>query len=165
MTGLEEIYQTYFHDVYRFLLRLSRDEQVAEELTSQTFFKAMEGLPRFRGDCQVRVWLCQIAKNCYYSHVRQQSRTDPLDEVALAALPGEEDSPEQQCQRRETARQVREVLRQLPQPYQEVFLWRALAELSFKEIGQMFHKSDNWACVTYHRAKNMMRKGLEDSTR
>ena len=58
---------------------------------------------------------------------------------------------------------IRKVLHQLPEPYKEVFLWRVFAELSFKEIGQMFGKTHNWACVTYHRAKAMVRQRLEEN--
>ena len=153
MTEFEEIYRAYFNDVYRYLLRLSGDQHVAEELTSQTFFKAMQGIQSFRGDCEVRVWLCQIGKNC----------THTLDEAELLELPEEGDSPEQLCERRDQAMRIRKVLHQLPEPYKEVFLWRVFAELSFKEIGQMFGKTHNWACVTYHRAKAMVRQRLEEN--
>lgn len=163
MTEFEEIYRTYFNDVYRYLLRLSGDQHVAEELTSQTFFKAMQGIQTFRGDCEVRVWLCQIGKNCYLTYVKGQTRTQQLDEAQLLELPEEGDSPEQLCERRDQAMCIRKVLHQLPDPYKEVFLWRVFAELSFKEIGQMFGKTHNWACVTYHRAKAMVRQRLEEN--
>ena len=66
----EELYNTYFKDVYRYVLRLSGDSHVAEEVTSDTFFKALKAIHKFRGECDVRVWLCQIAKNCYYSFIK-----------------------------------------------------------------------------------------------
>lgn len=163
MTDMEEIYRTYFGDVYRYLLRLSRNQQVAEEITSETFFKAMQNIQNFRGDCNLRVWLCQIAKNCYFNHVNKQNRTQPLDETALWDQTGEEDSLEEQWVRRDEAQRIRTVLHQIPDPYKEVFLWRVLAELSFQEIGGLFGKTDNWACVTYHRAKAMVRKRLEEN--
>ena len=78
-------------------------------------------------------------------------------------LSEEGDSPEQLCERRDQAMRIRKVLHQLPEPYKEVFLWRVFAELSFKEIGQMFGKTHNWACVTYHRAKAMVRQRLEEN--
>lgn len=164
MTEFEEIYRRYFHDVYRYILRLSQDEHVAEEITSETFFKAMDGLKRFRGDCEVRVWLCQIAKNSYYSYQKKKSRTQGLDDTAWASLPTQEDSLEERWERKDQAMRIRSVLHQVPEPYKEVFLWRVFAELSFQEIGQMFGKSENWACVTYHRAKTMIQNRLEDTT-
>ena len=74
MTYFEEIYRKYFSDVFAFILRLSGDVHVAEDITSDTFIKAMKALDKFRGDCDIRVWLCQIAKNCYYSHLRKTNK-------------------------------------------------------------------------------------------
>ena len=162
MTEFEKIYRAYFDDVYRYIRRLSGDENTAEEITSETFFKAMRGTSGFRGDCDVRVWLCQIAKNCYYSHLKKARHIDSIDDTALAELPSEESTIEEQCVKREDAERIRTVLHTLPEPYKEVFMWRVLAELSFRQIGQLFGKSENWACVTYHRAKTMIRSRLGD---
>lgn len=77
----EKIYQTYFNDVYLFIRNLSGSTQLAEEITSETFFKAIKSIDSFRGDCDVRVWLCQIAKNCYYSYVRKHGKIDTSGEL------------------------------------------------------------------------------------
>src|SRR5699024_3167218 len=153
VTEFEEIYRTYFNDVYRYVLRLSGDQHVAEELTSQTFFKAMQGIQSFRGDCEVRVWLCQIGKNYYLTYVKGQNRTHLLDEAELLELPEEGDSPEQLCERRDQAMRIRKVLHQLPDPYKEVFLWRVFSGFSLNEIGQMFRNNHNWARVSHHRSQ------------
>lgn len=159
----EELYNTYFKDVYRYVLRLSGDAHVAEEVTSDTFFKALKAIHKFRGDCDVRVWLCQIAKNCYYSFLKENGRTENIDTPELFAIVDPAASVEEKLARKETARKLQILLHQLSEPYKEVFLWRTYAELSFKQIGQMFGKTDNWACVTYHRARTMLIKGLEES--
>ena len=65
VTEFEKIYRTYFNDVFLYIRRLSNNEQIAEEITSETFYKAMRSIDSFRGDCDIRVWLCQIAKNSY----------------------------------------------------------------------------------------------------
>lgn len=72
MPDFEEIYQTYFADVYRYILALSRDAHTAEEVTQETFFRALASIDQFRGDCQLRVWLCQIARNQYLSLCRER---------------------------------------------------------------------------------------------
>ena len=155
----EEIYRRYFGDVYRYLLRLSGSETAAEDVTSETFLRAMQALPRFRGDCDVRVWLCRIARNTYFS-TRRDPNNQPMEE------PGEEragsaPSPEEETLRREEGRRLRQLLHGLEEPYREVFLWRHYGDLSFREIGQLFGKSENWACVTYHRARGKLRKEWE----
>lgn len=161
MTEFEKIYRTYFDDVYLYIRRLSGDENIAEEITSEAFFKAMRGIGGFRGDCDIRVWLCQIAKNCYYTYLKKAKRTNSIDDMELPDLPSEESTVEEQCIRREEAARIRAALHNMSEPYKEVFMWRVFGELSFKEIGQIFGKSENWACVTYHRAKTMILSGPE----
>ena len=148
MTDFEQIYKDYFRDVFLYVRRLSGgDERLAEDITSEAFFRALRRIDSFRGDCDIRVWLCQIAKNCYYTHLKQSRWTEhTADEMLL---------------RSENAQQVKHLLHELPDPYKEVFMWRTLGELSLKEIGKLFHKTENLACVTYHRARKMIQKGME----
>ena len=164
MTEFEKIYRTYFDDVYLYIRRLSGDENIAEEVTSEAFFKALRGVSGFRGDCDIRVWLCQIAKNCYYTHLKKSKQTNSIDDLELSELPSEESTIEEQCIKHEEAVRIRTVLHNVSEPYKEVFMWRVFAELSFSQIGQLFGKSDNWACVTYHRAKRMIQERLGDGT-
>ena len=161
MTEFEKIYRTYFNDVYLYIRRLSGDENTAEEITSETFFKAMHSIKGFRGDCDIRVWLCQIAKNCYYTYLKKSKKMDSIDDVKLSELLSEGRSIEEQCIQHEEAARIRTVLHNVAEPYKEVFMWRVFAELSFRQIGQIFGKSENWACVTYHRAKTMINARLE----
>ena len=154
----EQIYITYFRDVYLYIRRLSNSEHIAEEITSETFFKAMKSIDSFRGDCDIRVWLCQIAKNCYYSYIKKAGRTECIDNVEIAEQGA---SFEERLFRHDTAMQIQKILHDVPKPYKEVFMWRVYAELSFKQIGQIFGKSENWACVTYHRARNKIKEKLE----
>lgn len=154
----EQIYTTYFRDVYLYICKLSNSEHIAEEITSETFFKAMKSIDSFRGDCDIRVWLCQIAKNCYYSYIKKADRTECIDNVEIAEQGA---SFEERLFRHDTAMQIQKILHDVPEPYKEVFMWRVYAELSFKQIGQIFGKSENWACVTYHRARNKIKEKLE----
>lgn len=157
MTGFEEVYAVYFDDVYRFLLSLCGSESTAEELTSETFFRAMSALGRFRGDCSVRVWLCQIARNLYLSQKRREGRLLPL-ETCSAAVEGHESAVAEHSE----AERIQALLHGLKEPYKEVFMWRVYGEKSFREIAELFGKTENWACVTYHRARKMIREGLEE---
>lgn len=159
----EQIYRDYFHDVYRYIRRLSGDEHIAEEITSETFFRALQAIDRFRGDCDVRVWLCQIAKNCYVSHRRKSSRVGDLDEAVWMNIPDPDETAEERVVRRDEAVRIRAILHEIPEPYREVFMWRVCAELSFAQIGQIFGKSENWACVTYHRARRKIIERMEES--
>ena len=155
----EALYANYFRDVYLYVLTLSGDPHVAEEITSDTFFRAMRSIGGFRGDCEPRVWLCQIAKNCYFSYCKRR-RTVPLE--AAESLPAEEESLDEALRQREAADRIRRHLHALENPYKEVFMWRALSGLSFKENGALYGKSENWACVTYHRARRHIKERMEE---
>lgn len=162
MADFEEIYKTYFRDVLLYIRRLSNDEHIAEEIASETFFKAMRDIEKFRGECHIRVWLCQIAKNCYYSYLKKNNKTDTASYTELSDIPDSGEPLEEKLVRNDEARQIQKILHEIQEPYREVFMWRVFAELSFKDIGQIFHKSENWACVTYHRARGMIKKRLEE---
>ena len=158
----EQVYEAYFRDVYRYILGLSGDAHLAEEITADTFFKALRSIDKFRGECDIRVWLCQIAKNSYYSHVKRAGRTLPAETALPHTTPDLAPPLDEQLADKDTTRQIQTLLHTLPDPYKEVFLWRVYAELSFKQIGELFGKTDNWACVTYHRARMMLKSRLEE---
>lgn len=161
MTPFEKIYREHFHAVFLFLRKISQDEKLAEDLAAETFFKALNSLESFDGSCEVRVWLCQIAKNCYISHWRKQGRVILKESIDEMPVFSEEDMTEN-IMHKESAEQIHKALHQLREPYREVFSLRIFAELSFKQIGDLFGKTDNWACVTFHRAKGQIQQKLEE---
>ena len=154
----EKIYIRYFNDVFLFLIKLSKDENIAEEITSETFFKAMRSIDTFRGETDIRVWLCQIAKNCYFSHLKKQQKIIDIDEVEFT---DSKSTIEEQILNQSDAMQIHRLLHDLAEPYKEVFMLRVFGELSFKQIADIFQKTDNWACVTYHRARNKILSQME----
>lgn len=149
--------------MFLYILKLSGNEQTAEEITGETFCKAMSSLNSFRGDCEIRVWLCQIAKNCYYTYLRKSKFTVDIDDVAFFDESLYDETFEERMSQHDVAMRIQKVLVNMPQPYKDVFTWRVFSELSYKQIGQIFSKSENWACVTYHRARKMITERLEDS--
>ena len=162
MADYEQIYESYFGDVYRYILRLSGNAHTAEDITSETFFKAMRSMDTFRGDCDVRVWLCQIAKNCYFSFLRKASRTENIDDAKLRQLPDLAPGVAEDYAKKDEVARIQAVLHDVGEPYKEVFMWRVYAQLSFRQIGQIFGKTENWACVTYHRARKLIKNRLEE---
>ena len=154
----EKIYRTYFNDVFLYIRRLSNDDHIAEEITSETFFKAMRSIDAFRGETDIRVWLCQIAKNCYFSHLKKQQRIVDIDSIELT---DNKDSIEEQILNQSDVMRIHLLLHNLTEPYKEVFMLRVFGELSFKQIAEIFQKTDNWACVTYHRARNKILEQME----
>ena len=157
----EQIYSTYFKAVYLYVLQLAGDTHIAEEITSETFFKAINSIEHFRGDCEMRVWLCQIAKNTYYSYLKKHKNTVPADDAAVQNIPDPTAPVEVHLSDQDDARLIRQILHGIAEPYKEVFMWRVYGELSFREIGNLYGKTENWACVTYHRARKMIQSRLE----
>ena len=153
MDDFQEMYNLYFMDVYKYVLSLCREPQLAEEITQETFFKAMKKLNGFRGECRLFVWLCQIAKNTYFSHQGKQP-------VSLDAQKEGSRSAEDDFLQRETAFEIHRILHRLSEPYKEVVSLRVFGELSFKQIGILFGKTENWARVTYYRARVKIKEEL-----
>ncbi|SHJ73442.1 RNA polymerase sigma-70 factor, ECF subfamily [Hathewaya proteolytica DSM 3090] len=158
----EKIYIRYFNDVFLFLKKLSKDEGIAEEITSETFFKAMRSIDNFRGEADIRVWLCQIAKNCCFSYLKKQQRIVDIDDLDVIDFPEHKDNIEEQILNQYDAIEIHTLLHNLAEPYKEIFMLRVFGELSFKQIADIFQKTENWACVTYHRARNKILKQMED---
>lgn len=155
----DEIYQAYFDPVYRYVLSLSGDTHVAEEVTQETFFKALRSLDRFRGDSSLKSWLCAIAKNIWISGQRKK-KTQPIEQASMLPDPGI--GPEERIVRQDESMRVHRVLHCLDEPYREVFTLRTLGQLSFRDIGELFGKTENWACVVYHRARARIQKEMEE---
>ena len=160
VTDFEKIYNEYFNDVYLYIKRLSGDEHVAEDITSETFFKALKSIDSFRGECEIRVWLCQIAKNSYYTYVKKNSKVQNVDETELINLPDNKNNVADEVQSKLQAFAIQKVLHEIDEPYREVFMWRVYADLSFKEIAGIFNKNENLACVTYHRERKLIKERL-----
>ncbi len=118
------VYKAYFGRVYHYLLSLCREHHLAEELTAETFFKAMTALKDFRGECDIGAWLCIIARNQYFSHLRKQPHVQPLEEAFDLADPKAPD-PALLAEQADTAMGMYARLHDLPEPYKEVFLLRA----------------------------------------
>lgn len=159
--GFEEIYRAYFGAVYRYALRLCGDPVQAEDIAADTFFKAMGALDGFRGECDMRGWLCRIARNSYVSALRRQR---PAADVAALAetLPDPAPAPEERLLRRERADDLYRALDALPEPYREVFTLHAAEQMGFRQIGAWFGHTANWACVTYHRARKMLQERMKE---
>ena len=128
------------------------------ELAAETFYRAMVALPDFRGECAASTWLCQIARNTWTSLRRKEGRCQPLDDTA--ALPDSRDFAAA-FEDKDLALRIHRLLHRLPEPYREVFLLRVLGELSFRDIGSLIEKGENWACVTYHRARKKIMEQME----
>lgn len=158
----EWIYTRYFDTVFLFVKQLSKNESIAEEITSETFFKAIRSIDNFHGKCDIRVWLCQIAKNCYFSYLKKQHHITNIDDVENIDFPESTDSIEEQIAKQSDVIQIHLLLHELSEPYKEVFMLRIFGELSFKQIASIFQKTENWACVIYHRARNKIIKQMEE---
>lgn len=145
-----EIYNLYMKDVYKYVLAISRNPDIAEEITQETFFKALKSINSFKGECKMSVWLCQIAKNTYYSYcAKEKRRSELIHEDSFLSV-------EDDFVNSERAFELHKRLHNLQEPYKEVFSLRIFGELSFSEIAELFGKTESWARVTYYRAKLKM---------
>ena len=157
MKPMEEIYKEYAMTVYRFLLSRTHNEDLSEELTQETFYQAIRTVNRYDETCKVSTWLLGIAKNVLLSYRRKHPATE---DIADQEIPVEsaEDAVIRSSERVELLRK----LHALEEPRREIVYLRVFGGLSFREIGDVFGKAENWARVTFYRAKEQLRKELSD---
>ncbi|GHV43221.1 RNA polymerase subunit sigma [Clostridia bacterium] len=163
MKEADGIYEEYADSVYKYLYRLSGSAEVSEELTQETFYQAVRTIGRYRGDCAMLTWLCQIAKNSWYKLIDKKSKARHVPIEGLENELRGDDSPETILVNEATRMEVYGNIHALKEPYREVALLRALGDLSFSQIGQIMGKTENWARVTFFRAKlTLMERGKEN---
>ena len=160
MIDFEEVYQDYLEDVYRFSLALCRDPVLAEELTQETFFRAVRSAGQFREGSDLRAWLYTIARNVFLDQARRKRNTEiqlprELPDTAGVTLT-------EALEDREEALRLHCLLHGLGEPYKEVFHLRVFGELPFGDIARVFGRTESWARVTFYRAKQKIIAGLEE---
>lgn len=153
----EQLYNTYFMQVYSYAMTLTKNREEAEEITQKTFFKAFTAIKNYMGSASPLTWLCSIAKNLFIDGQRAKKKRAELEDVDRDSGISVENTVEDSL---DTFR-IHQLLHEMEEPYKEVFQLRVFGELSFQKIGQLFGKSESWARVTYHRAKNKIKEGME----
>lgn len=163
-TPLETMYMEYAKTVKHFLISLCGNFDLAEDLTQKTFYQAYKSAHRYNGNYRISVWLCQIAKHLYFDYLKKEKHktTVGIEHLESFEAINNQRNLEDTYLIKEETKKLLSALRQVKLPYGQVFWLRAYEEMSFKEIGEIFDKSENWARVNYFRAKTKIRKVIED---
>ena len=154
----EKLYETYYMRVFSYAMTLAGDRAQAEEITQETFFRAFSRPSAFRGESDEATWLCAIARNYFLDETRRQRRHEPIPEE----LPDAGKGVEQRVTDRDASLRIHVALHALEEPYREVFELRVFGELSFRDVGMIFGKTENWARVTYHRARLKLQERMDE---
>ena len=157
MTDLDEVYSKFSGTVTSYLLRLCSNQQLAEELTQETFYQAVRCIGRFDGKSSISTWLCSIARHLYYDYLLKQKPTVPVTDT----IPSPEDFTDR-IENRDQAMHAHRVLHTLEEPFREVFTLRTFCDLSHSQIAELFGKSESWSRVTYFRARQMLQKAIRE---
>ena len=152
----EKLYQTYYMEVFSYVMTLVKNAGQAEEITQEVFFKALKTENKYSGKSSELTWLCAIAKNLCMDIFRKQSRFLELNEEIAS-----DESIERMVENKATTLQIHQILHKLEEPYKEVFSLRVFGELAFAQIGQIFGKTESWARVTYHRARLKIQESMK----
>lgn len=155
---IEEIYQKNVTTIYKYLCTLTHDPVLSEDLTQETFYQAIRGIDKFRGDCKVSVWLCQIAKRLWYKELNRKNRY--VTEEINDAIPSGENVEQSYLQNAEKV-EIFRLMQHLDELTREVMYLRLAGDLQFAEIADIMGKTESWARVTYYRGKQKLMKGRE----
>lgn len=156
MQNMEEIYKDYFKTVNKYLFCLTHNDDISEELTQETFYRAVKKINTYKGECKISVWLCQIAKNLWYDKCRRDKRLVHIEENELFNIQTL-NNIEDEIILKEEKSLLNKKIQKLDEKTREVIYLRIVGELTFKEIGVIMNKTENWARVTFYRGKNKMK--------
>lgn len=159
--NMERVYEENAKAVYKYLFCLTHNSDISEELTQETFYQATKGIDKFRGDCKISVWLCQIAKRLWYKELnKKKEQFVPMDEIEYE-LTSPEDIENNYLMNVQKVDLFRK-LHNFDEMTREVMYLRLTGELSFSEIGEILNKTETWARVTFYRGKQKLAKGMEE---
>lgn len=158
MQDIEKVYEECFETVYKYLFCLTHDSDLSEELTQETFYRAVMKIDTFKEECKVSVWLCQIAKHLWYDNLKKDKKMPKVSEEELGLITSNENLEELVISNEEKVTLYKK-MQKLDDLTREVIYLRITGELSFKEIGDILNKTESWARVTFYRGKNKMREG------
>lgn len=144
MKDLEQFYEENYPRLYAYCVTLTRNRADAEDLAAETMYRAIRHADKFRGDCQVGVWLCSIARNFFLTQEKKRKRPPPLPDPPEDLFAGDE---------KEDVKEIILHMNALEEPYRGVFLLRTIGKAEYGEIAKIYEKSESWARVTYHRAR------------
>lgn len=157
MQDIEKIYEEYFEAINKYLNCLTHNKDIAEELTQETFYKAVQKINTYKGDCEISAWLCRIARNLWYDQCRKNKKITNIEEKELLKIESSEQT-ESNIISQEEKMELYKKMQNIDEKSREVIYLRITGELSFKEIGIILNKTENWARVTFYRAKNKLKE-------
>ena len=161
MSDFEELYNSYYMDVYYFVLKLTGyREHITEEVTQESFYQAFISLKRFRGECSIKSWLCQIAKNTYYKYLKAHAKETSLDEELH--LEQEEKATSTVVEEKQMIAHIRKVIADLDERSRSIVEYRLFGEKSYKEIGELMGIREATAKVLFSRAKVKIQQRLKE---
>ena len=156
MQDIKQIYEEYFETVNKYLFCLTHDNDISEELTQETFYKAVQKINTYKGKCKMSVWLCQIAKNLWYDQCRKNKKVINIEENLFDVQAPE--STENQVISNDEKISLYKKMQKLDEKTREVIYLRITGELTFKEIATILNKTENWARITFYRGKNKLKE-------
>lgn len=154
----EKVYAKYYQSIYRYLLSITKNSSIAEEITQETFYKALKNIKNYDSNYKMFTWLCNIAKNTYYSMYKKNKRYDELDDN----INDNEKAIINKIIDSETNEELLKIVHNLEEPFKEVFTLRVYGNLSFKQISNIFNKTESWARVTFYRSKIKIKENLDE---
>ena len=161
MKDFELIYEEFHIPIYKYLMRLTGDELLSEELMQETFYQAYKSILRYNGKSTLFTWLCAIAKNCYFKYLRKGKQMLINVELLEQELFSDESlNPEQVLEKKETLSAVVDALMGMKKIYRDVIVMRVYFECSYKELSQVLGISENTAKVRYHRGVELLKSKI-----
>lgn len=156
MENMEELYNKYANAIKNYIFCITKDIGLSEDIMQETFVVAINQINNFRGDCEISVWLFSIAKKILYKKTKKSNINSiiSIDEFEIA----DNKILEEEYIYKDNKLKLFEALQKLDSNTREVIYLRLTGDLTFKEIGKILNKTENWAKVTFFRGKQKLIK-------
>ena len=153
----EQVYEEYYSTIFKYLITITKSPDMAEEITQETFYKALKNIDKYNPEKKMLTWLCTIAKNTCYTEIKRQQKHKEFDEI----LVDESDIVDRILDYEDSSRLLK-IVHHLEEPYKEVFTLRTFAELPFRQIAELFGRTESWARVTFYRSKSKIKEKMDN---
>lgn len=162
MQDMDKIYEKYCEIIYKYVFCLTGNEDTTEEIVQETFLVAVKNINKFRGECKISTWLCQISKYIWYKKLKKQK---PKKEISLDIVQNTlfvEETIEENLYNKERKIQLFKKIQNFDEDTKNVMYLRIFGNFEYNEIAEIMNKTSNWARVVFFRGKQKLKEELEN---
>lgn len=162
MQDIENIYKEYAKTVYKYIFCLTGNKELSEEIVQETFVVAIKNIDKFKGDCKISTWLCQIAKYIWYKILKKEKKEEKISYETIEDVVVSDMLLEEKVLEKQEKIEVFKKIQTLDEQTRTVMYLRILGNLEYNEIAEIMNKTPSWARVVFFRGKQKLKEEKDE---